>query len=251
MQPRFDTIAHSRKVARVQIQRIQSRVTETEADAVVVGVFEETPLERRRGRSRRGAGRRDSRPDRAEGIHRPQLRDGARCWSPVGRARQALVVGLGQREDVRRRRGVSLLGRRRASTWPASRARAWPFFSTTAGRPNAPKAACAARSSAARAKICIAPKRIAIRSTRWPGPAAAEQAIASGRILGESVNLTRRLVNEPADEIYPETFAAASRRSRRAKRPGNRNLGSSSGWRPNAAARCWPWPRARAARRGW
>ena len=35
-----------------------------------------------------------------------------------------------------------------------------------------------------------------------------EAAIARGRILGEAINLTRRLVNEPSEEVYPETFAA-------------------------------------------
>src|SRR4029079_8211423 len=39
----------------------------------------------------------------------------------------------------------------------------------------------------------------------WSGGSDAQ--IAGGRILGDSVNLTRRLVNEPADVIYPETFA--------------------------------------------
>ena len=33
------------------------------------------------------------------------------------------------------------------------------------------------------------------------------EAISNGRIVGESVNLTRQLVNSPADDIYPETFA--------------------------------------------
>ena len=32
-------------------------------------------------------------------------------------------------------------------------------------------------------------------------------ALASGKIIGESINVARRLVNEPAQEIYPETFA--------------------------------------------
>jgi leucyl aminopeptidase len=35
-----------------------------------------------------------------------------------------------------------------------------------------------------------------------------ESVLASGRILGESINLTRQLVNEPASRIYPESFAA-------------------------------------------
>jgi leucyl aminopeptidase len=35
-----------------------------------------------------------------------------------------------------------------------------------------------------------------------------ESVLASGRILGEAINLTRQLVNEPASRIYPESFAA-------------------------------------------
>jgi leucyl aminopeptidase len=35
-----------------------------------------------------------------------------------------------------------------------------------------------------------------------------ETVLSSGQILGETVNLTRQLVNEPASRIYPESFAA-------------------------------------------
>jgi leucyl aminopeptidase len=35
-----------------------------------------------------------------------------------------------------------------------------------------------------------------------------DAAISRGRVFGESVNLARRLVNEPPQEIYPESFAA-------------------------------------------
>ncbi len=36
----------------------------------------------------------------------------------------------------------------------------------------------------------------------------ADVAIERGRIVGDAINLARRLVNEPAEEIYPESFAA-------------------------------------------
>jgi leucyl aminopeptidase len=51
-------------------------------------------------------------------------------------------------------------------------------------------------------------KRYPFESLRSAGVDAA--TLARGRILGESVNLARRLVNEPAQEIYPESFAAAA-----------------------------------------
>lgn len=39
----------------------------------------------------------------------------------------------------------------------------------------------------------------------WTGTDA--ETVRAGRIVGDSVNLTRRLVNEPPQEIYPESFA--------------------------------------------
>lgn len=38
----------------------------------------------------------------------------------------------------------------------------------------------------------------------------AENAVSNGKIVGESVNVTRRLVNEPPNVIYPATFADAA-----------------------------------------
>jgi leucyl aminopeptidase len=37
-----------------------------------------------------------------------------------------------------------------------------------------------------------------------------DRAVEQGRILGEAVNLTRKLVNQPPDVMYPETFADAA-----------------------------------------
>lgn len=39
-----------------------------------------------------------------------------------------------------------------------------------------------------------------------------QAALARGNSLGQGINLTRRLVNEPADEIYPESFADVCRK---------------------------------------
>ncbi len=46
----------------------------------------------------------------------------------------------------------------------------------------------------------------AIEEILWDD--AYEAVLASGKILGESINLTRQLVNEPPSRIYPESFAA-------------------------------------------
>jgi leucyl aminopeptidase len=48
-------------------------------------------------------------------------------------------------------------------------------------------------------------KRLPFGKLLWN--AVDDTTIQRGRILGESINLTRRLVNEPPEEIYPESFA--------------------------------------------
>lgn len=51
-------------------------------------------------------------------------------------------------------------------------------------------------------------RRFAPGRTSWSGIPAA--AVGRGRTLGESINLTRRLVNEPPNLLYPESFAEAA-----------------------------------------
>src|SRR5204862_523271 len=48
-------------------------------------------------------------------------------------------------------------------------------------------------------------KRLPFERLLWSGGEAA--GVERGRVLGEAVNLTRRLVNEPPQNIYPESFA--------------------------------------------
>ena len=56
-------------------------------------------------------------------------------------------------------------------------------------------------------KTYIAVKRRAIpfRNSHWSG--GNQGALAGGQVLGESVNLARRLVNEPPSDMNPEAFA--------------------------------------------
>ena len=176
----------------------------------------------RRGGSGPGASWRDPTTNRARRVQRSNYETAA-ILVPVGRAQQVVLVGTGKRTaSMPARLSKPPAPRERP---PPSRISAWRFFSTMAGRPSGPKPPCAARSSAGKDKTFIGPKKIAIPSARclWAGGEA--KAIASGRILGDSVNLTRRLVNEPADEYLSRDVRRAGRRSRRGKWPGNRNLG--------------------------
>jgi leucyl aminopeptidase len=89
-------------------------------------------------------------------------------------------------------------------------------------------------------------KRYPPAEVQWAG--SDEATIAIGQVLGESVNLTRRLVNEPPDILYPESFA--NRAAEIAEGTGI-EFGTKRGWKRNGAARCWRWRAARRIRRGW
>ena len=51
-------------------------------------------------------------------------------------------------------------------------------------------------------------KRTKFASTVWVG--VSPEVLASGTLIADGVNLARRLVNSPPDDLYPETFAEAA-----------------------------------------
>jgi len=51
-------------------------------------------------------------------------------------------------------------------------------------------------------------KRTRFGTTIWAG--ATPEAFATGMVIADGVNLARRLVNSPPDDLYPETFAEAA-----------------------------------------
>lgn len=51
-------------------------------------------------------------------------------------------------------------------------------------------------------------KRASTKARGTPWPAAVAQSVSRGQIIAESVAIARDLVNEPAIEVYPESFAA-------------------------------------------
>ncbi len=189
----------------MEIQRTDSRVIETEADAVVVGIFEESRLGGAAAEvdaSLQGAIR--GWIERKEFSGRSH--ETASLLVPVGRAQQALVVGLGRKEkfDAGAAFRCSATAARALAARPHARVAfflddGWPAEWTESG-------VCGAIVGCQGQDLYRAEKnRHPFDALAWSN--GAQQAIANGRILGESVNLTRRLVNEPADEIYPETFA--------------------------------------------
>jgi leucyl aminopeptidase len=189
----------------VQVHHIHSRANETEADAIAVGVFEDTPLgEAAAAVDSALGGAIRSLQGRKEFTSRSY--EMAPLLVSVGRARQVLVVGLGKRDEFDA--GSAFRAASAAARHLAGKPRAavalfldegWPAEWTENG-------VCGAINGCEGQDLYRAEKsRHPFGTLAWSG--GDNEAIAKGRILGDAMNLTRRLVNEPADEIYPETFA--------------------------------------------
>ncbi len=190
----------------MQINRITSRVTETKADALVVGVYQDAPPEGAAGdvdTALNGAIR--GLIERKEFTGRAY--ETAPLLVPVGLASQTLVVGLGRAESFDTGAAFRCAAAAARSLAGKPRASAAFFLDDDWSKALTEAGVAGAIVGCHGQDLYRAEKnRHPFDSLAWAG--GKQQAVDDGRILGEAINLTRRLVNEPPDEIYPETFAA-------------------------------------------
>jgi leucyl aminopeptidase len=190
----------------VKVQPVTSPVLETEADVIAVGAFEDVPLEGAAAQvdaALHGAVR--GLIERKEFTAHSY--ETAPLLVPVGKTKQALLVGLGKREkfDAGGAFRSSGAAARALAAKPRSTAALfldenWPADWTESGVAGA-IVGCVGQDLYREEK-----KRHPFGKLLWS--TVNSNAVISGSILGESINLTRQWVNSPADEIYPETFAA-------------------------------------------
>ncbi|HEY2882614.1 MAG TPA: leucyl aminopeptidase [Pirellulales bacterium] len=124
-------------------------------------------------------------------------------------AGQLLVVGLGEREKFNP--GVAFRAAAAAAKQLAAKKRATVAFFLGDIKADQTEAAVAGAIVGCQGQDLYRAekKRQPFDEILWSG--SDEKIVAKGIVLGESMNLTRRLVNEPADNIYPETFALEAR----------------------------------------
>jgi leucyl aminopeptidase len=193
----------------MKVSSTQLPVDQNDADAIVVGVYQEDPqsgpaqaLDRATGGSLgrlletkefRGA------PHELLSLYCPHGLD----------TTQALLVGLGKRESLDR--GVAYRAAASAARKLAGQPRQSVAFyldpdwdSKRVG-----SAVCGAIVGCVGQDLYRAERKVhPFQNIQWSGGDA--DAYHRGEVLGESINLTRRLVNEPAGVMYPETFADAA-----------------------------------------
>lgn len=128
--------------------------------------------------------------------------------SPRGiRANMAVVVGLGTKDSWDR--GIAFKAASAAAKTLAGKERGRVGFYLGEGSTAEQLEAAVAGSAVG----CVGQDLYRAKKNRHPigeicWRASDATAISRGAILGEAVNLARRLVNEPPSEIYPESFAA-------------------------------------------
>lgn len=132
--------------------------------------------------------------------------------APTGvRALQVLAVGLG--DPAKLDRGLVFRAASAAARQLAAKPRRRVGFYLGAGwSPDlVENAVCGAMSGCHGQDLYrTEKKRHPLGELLWHG--IPEASLQAGRILGESILLTRRLVNEPPSEMYPEAFAVAAAR---------------------------------------
>lgn len=193
----------------MKVERIETTVTQAQAEALVVGVF---------ANSNGDLAGPAAEVDQVSGgllrqlIERKEISgrpyELIPLWHVPGLAApQVLVVGLGPRAKFDRQ--MAYRASAAASRQLAAKPRGgvafylddhWPADLAESGVAGA-VAGCHGQDLYRAEK-----KRYPFDELRWAG--GDEAAVRSGTILGDSVNLARRLINEPPQEIYPESFAA-------------------------------------------
>ncbi|MCH8047195.1 MAG: leucyl aminopeptidase [Planctomycetes bacterium] len=190
----------------MNVTHTEAPITEIEVDAVVVGL----PADGRLSPSAAAV-------DEATGgiitrlFERKEITGKAGEVTPllaVGgvRAAQVVVVGLGKAEQFDNGaafRAAATAARRLAAK---ERRQVAFYLDDDWTTPQSESGVCGAMAGCVGQDLYRAEKnRHPIGEILWAG--GDEATTSSGRIIGESINLTRRLINEPPEEMYPESFA--------------------------------------------
>ncbi len=124
-------------------------------------------------------------------------------------ASQVIVVGLGDRDKLDRRTAYRAAASASKELGTKQRSHIAFYISETWDDDLTDAAICGAINGCQGQDLYRSAKKLLpFEQLSWAN--VDETKLAIGEILGGAVALTRRLVNEPANKIYPESFAAAA-----------------------------------------
>jgi leucyl aminopeptidase len=191
----------------MNVSATSAPIIQIDADAAVIGVFDDKQLGPSAAAVNTATGGQITRLIEAkEFAGKPY--ELLPLLAPAGvKARQMLIVGLGDRAKFDA--GMAYRAAAAAAKSISSKPRPTvAFYLDSVDHPSLVESSvCGALVGCQGQDLYRAEKnRHPFESILWHG--ADETTLADGQVLGESINVTRRLINEPAEEIYPESFAA-------------------------------------------
>ncbi|HUG66590.1 MAG TPA: M17 family peptidase N-terminal domain-containing protein, partial [Pirellulaceae bacterium] len=193
----------------MKISATNESAASIQADAVVVGCYAKGQLQPAAAAIDKATGGAITRLVEAKDIV-GKVGELTNLLVPHGvEAMRVVVVGLGERDELDRR-GAFRAGAASAKLL-ASKPRAHvAFFLNDSWDADLVEAAvCGAMAGCQGQDLYRAEKQLSpFGQISWA--ATDERVLATGQTLGEAVALTRRLVNEPPNMIYPESFADAA-----------------------------------------
>ncbi|MBX7167772.1 MAG: leucyl aminopeptidase [Pirellulales bacterium] len=180
--------------------------TTLEADCVVVGLFDDKQFDRPAAAMNAATGGALARLIEGGDLSGKPL-ELVPLLAPTGiRAAQVLVVGLGPRENFDR--GTAFRAAAAAIRQLAARARQTVgVYLADLAPPDLAESAVAGALAGAQGQDLYRREKKTFAPARLLFAANAERGLQGGQVLGDAMNLCRRLVNEPPQELYPEVFA--------------------------------------------
>jgi leucyl aminopeptidase len=176
------------------------------ADAIVVGLYADSPAAGAAEELNRATGGLITRLIEAKELTGKKNETTMLLAPPGVKSPVVLLVGLGNKDSLDR--GVAFRAASTAAKTLASKERGKVAFYMAENCPTdiAVAAVCGSGVGCLGQDLYRAKKnRFAFGQIVWGG--IAEAVLKQGEILADAVNLTRRLVNEPPSEMYPESFA--------------------------------------------
>ncbi len=195
----------------MEIQRFDTPLAATEADALVVGIFGDETLSGAAADADRATGGLLARLIERKEITGKKYETVALLAPPGVAAGMILALGLGDRDkyDVGTAERTASAAAKYLAGKPRSRV-AYFLDANNSGPLTEAAVAGAAIGCLGQDLYRAEKKRTPFGELLWSG--GEPSAIDRGRILGEAVNLTRRLVNEPPHDMYPASFAVQAER---------------------------------------
>lgn len=191
---------------RPQPQATAAKVAEIAVDAVIVGHFADSSLSGPAAELDQATGGMLTRLLEAKEITGKKY-ETVVLPAPAGiAAKLAVVLGLGPKSEFNAGLAYRTCAAGAKAISGKERAKV-AYYVATEGTETTAAAIAGAMTGCVGQDLYRAKKsRYPFGELHWAG--ASDDALQQGQILGEAVTLARRLVNEPASHIYPESFAA-------------------------------------------